>query len=511
MNYGFTEINDSNEIVSAFFNDNRLYIKTFMQLIKYAHAFDKDIAIKYRESIIGASKEDSDFYFYVVDQESDYYIKYRHLPTKIIFSASSCDFSKLKEECRKAIEYLEIEPGGVLPPEGSDNKNEKYSETDKEFQSYYEFFEKYRDTKIKDCPFPQRVKNALAREGLIILGDLVGLCIADLSKIRYLGEGSIRNILRVCYSMFVSEEVPIPTCGDKKGQGQNDYNEWEAVRNVVNNSLEKDDNTIILDLDTDIAERIMGFRKNIELQVTSIIESTKGLSDRNKDIIMRCIATDETYSEISRDYNLTRERVRQIKNKSIEKIQRGIYGHKVKPEIIDSITHVVIDADKRELGWYLSYLMNERIDTWKCIRSIFAENIEKMESALVNYKVVLRPAKRNNSGKRDFHISREEKEKVIIGAISLPITSIVRNINNAIDNTKYKELRYESVLKWMVVHGYIYEEKTQNQIIWRPTEKGFGYRIFIGEKHTPSRGTIYITYYPPSIQRLIVEHANEMK
>jgi len=116
----------------------------------------------------------------------------------------------------------------------------------------------------------------------------------------------------------------------------------------------------------------------------------------------------------------------------------------------------------------------------------------------------------NAKGKKKFYITKEEKENVHISTLSLPITTIVRNINNSINNSKVKKLSYESALKWLVAEGYIYEERTQNQIIRHPTNKGIENRIIIDEKESPTKGVYYITYYPPSIQRLIVEHANEM-
>lgn len=76
---------------------------------------------------------------------------------------------------------------------------------------------------------------------------------------------------------------------------------------------------------------------------------------------------------------------------------------------------------------------------------------------------------------------------------------IVRNISNVIDNRKIKKLSYEAALRWLIKHGYIYEERTQDQIIRHPTNKGTENRIILDGRPSSTKGLYYITYYPPSI------------
>jgi len=390
----FVEIENSYEVVAAFFNNDILRIKTFLQLVKYAHAIDKEIAVRYNESIIGASKIDSVFYFYIVNLDGDFLIKYKHLPDRIPFSIIADSFSAMKKECRNAIDYVkekdisnitpaktkndhhspEFRPASkkvgqpTTPPSNTDCSSQygTIREADKEFRQYYGFFEDHKDTAIKNCPFPNRVINALARREITTLGDLIGVSIMDLSKTRWMGQKSISSILLICREMCEDPDIVASKEGQKPTQStEND--EWKSVRASVLKAIESGDNTINLEFEERVIERSTQFQKDIELQLKAIAESMEKLTEREKDVFVRYIVLDETYGAIGNDYGVTRERIRQIKNKVIKKIRRTIFRHNVKAEVIDCITHLFLNADREELCWYFIVRHIKRVFKHKII------------------------------------------------------------------------------------------------------------------------------------------------
>jgi hypothetical protein len=544
MNY-FTDITDANDIVAKFFDNSRLHIKTFMQLTKYAHSIDEDIAVKYNSSIIGASKIDSVFFFYVIRQDDSFLIKYKHLPERLLFDTNEAIFDSLKEECKNAIDYVVehgikntqpavinndisiIETIGEKKEKTEDDHSventyyyENLEEADREFQRLYKFFELNKDVKIVNCSFPKRLINALTRNGIITLGDLNGVSIYEISRMRWVGRKSIRNLFVGCYDLLEQSgndklDNPVialsPPINDTE-----EVDEWKTVRDIVEDIAVEKEKCIVTSFGDGFSDRTKLFTMQIEYQLFCIVDSMDNIADREKNIFKRRILDNETLESIGKYHGVSRERIRQLQRRTIRRLVRSIVRNNVYIENVEKIANLFVCAEKEELLFYLANIKAHRENTWICLRHIIADKrdvntLEETLDAISAKKDIDSKKSSKIQEQKKFFITEEEKERVNISSSSLPITSIVRNINKAAQDLSEKKLDYKLVLKWLVRHDYIYEVKTEEQIIRYPTNKGKESGIFLDRKTSETKGFFYVTYYPPSIQELIVEHANEMQ
>ena len=410
----FIEINESQNIVERFFENDKPHVISFMQLIKYANAIDGEIAVKYNNSIIGASRIDSVFFFYISKLNDRYAIKFKHLDSKIPFDEEDISFPELKHYCKEAIEYVDregiekVEPATRKTSEdiesdadvgfSVDETGNPYfypdylSQFDKEFQGYKPFFENNKDVKITEYIFTRRVKNALAREDIVTLGDLVNLSIFDIYKIRGIGTNSIYEILRSC-KLLCPDNSAYTDAGSFGGiaveinpPGFNEGDYWEDLQDKVSSIITPEN---MPDIDTErIADDVVeAYVKRIEDLLICYAKSLKRIKERELDIFVRRATTSETLESISKDYDVTRERIRQLNKKAIRKIQYGLIKGTGSSDEINKINESLIDADEVLVWEVLSYFKCCRKEIWGCLRGVLAKKnvIQNIEQALDLY------------------------------------------------------------------------------------------------------------------------------
>ena len=396
----FIEIHESQDVIERFFENDKLHAISFMQLIKYANAIDRKIAVKYNDSIIGASRIDSVFFFYICKLNKGFAIKFKHLDSKIPFDEKDVSFSELKHYCKEAIEYVDHE--GIKKGEPAVRKTSEDNESDfgagfsvdetgnssfypeylykfdKEFQEYKPFFEANKDVKITEFIFTRRVKNALAREDIVTLGDLVELSLFDIYKIRGIGTNSIYEILRSCKLLCL--DVPANTATGSPGRitvdvnppGFNDGNYWDELQFRIS-SIIAPENMPDRDTVMTINDDVEAYVKHIEDLLICYAKSLKRINERELDIFVRRATTSETLESISEDYDVTRERIRQLEKKAIRKIQYGLIKGTGSNNEANKINELLIDANEVLMWEVLSYSMCCRKDIWACLRSVLAK------------------------------------------------------------------------------------------------------------------------------------------
>jgi RNA polymerase sigma-32 factor len=80
--------------------------------------------------------------------------------------------------------------------------------------------------------------------------------------------------------------------------------------------------------DRDSQETVLGERQELSERSKLLAEAMKGLNQRERHILSQRRLRDEpaTLEDLSREFNISRERVRQIEVRAFEKLQRAIRG-----------------------------------------------------------------------------------------------------------------------------------------------------------------------------------------
>lgn len=118
--------------------------------------------------------------------------------------------------------------------------------------------------------------------------------------------------------------------------------------------------------------------------------------------------------------------------------------------------------------------------------------------------------KPKNSNKQPFplevrHLFTYKEDKAI--------SRVVEQINEPLDEYTYQKLSYKTVMKWLLLQGYLQElafEKFENKTFKVPTDKGLQLGIRT-EERVRADGTGYlVTLYGQQAQEFIVENLEAM-
>ena len=95
-----------------------------------------------------------------------------------------------------------------------------------------------------------------------------------------------------------------------------------------------------------------------------------------------------------------------------------------------------------------------------------------------------------------------------------PISRVVEQINEPLDEYAYQKLSYKTVTKWLLRQGYLQElafEKFENKSFKVPTENGMQLGIRTEERVRTDGAGYVVTLYGQQAQEFIVEHLEAMR
>lgn len=118
--------------------------------------------------------------------------------------------------------------------------------------------------------------------------------------------------------------------------------------------------------------------------------------------------------------------------------------------------------------------------------------------------------KKTKSKRTDFNITDKELIKYEYSDEPIPITKVVRRINNLIDQNEMKYLSYKVVSEWLKNIGMLEDANGRyGNARTCPTKIGEEIGISI-EKRLGSRGEYFAIYYNRNAQEYIINHIEEI-
>ena len=79
------QVENAKEIIDRFFRNQKNLANEFYGLLKYIKSLDSEIVLRFSSNVIGASRADSIFHFYVVPDSGKFFIKFENLQQRLIF------------------------------------------------------------------------------------------------------------------------------------------------------------------------------------------------------------------------------------------------------------------------------------------------------------------------------------------------------------------------------------------------------------------------------------------
>lgn len=154
-----------------------------------------------------------------------------------------------------------------------------------------------------------------------------------------------------------------------------------------------------------------------------------------------------------------------------------------------------------------------KIENDTIIKSNFNRNLLAEVSELIEkfIKLGVDPSKINKRLKLNFHLSQEQKIKINITDIPIPISTFVHTINEHIDSSTMKKLRATQVTSWLCENGYLTELVHDDGKVFKIlTEKSASIGMSAVKKINAYKREYDINLYNADAQRYIIEHLDEI-
>lgn len=117
-----------------------------------------------------------------------------------------------------------------------------------------------------------------------------------------------------------------------------------------------------------------------------------------------------------------------------------------------------------------------------------------------------KPEKKEKKKKQPFHLSAEDRLKIQLSAVPIPVSEITRRINELIDTEQMAKITYRQIAEWLIEAGFLTMENDQNGKHYRrPSPAGEKLGIFT-ERRQSERGPYTVTLYCQEAQQFIVDH-----
>lgn len=148
---------------------------------------------------------------------------------------------------------------------------------------------------------------------------------------------------------------------------------------------------------------------------------------------------------------------------------------------------------------------NDLINNVRIIRCLFYVN-DILREVIQNGGVV----RNNKKSKKDtFYLDNETISKYDYSEGDLPISKIVKKINNLNNNENMTNLKVSSICNWLVSIGLLKEIEENGKKTKRPTDTGLNLRMCV-ERRTGYYGEYIIVMYRKSMQQFIIDNFSNL-
>ena len=110
----------------------------------------------------------------------------------------------------------------------------------------------------------------------------------------------------------------------------------------------------------------------------------------------------------------------------------------------------------------------------------------------------------------EFFLSEEQKEKVELSNLPLPITKVLEHINAVVDETVMKKLKRTVCTNWLLEEGYLQEDIVGGKRRRVPSPKGAMIGLNAQEKESMSGVPYLQVFYDRTAQQFLLDHLEEI-
>ena len=364
----------------------------FLRLFNAVKEIQSDAIMRGNKDIIGVSLPSKRYFFYVSKKGNVFLIKFRTTEAMAFSVEAEPELIQLAViEAQQAITHPELYEtkhnegyiSELRPMTVATTTGWLSNDTQDPFYIQYNVDPaKYADLNISQINMSARARHRLQAMHVSTFSDLLLLKEQDLVKIPQLGSKTLSEI------KFIIQRVTTSTLP------LSEFRELTDCESIKQKSLELQDiicSELMQIIPVDRFDHIQmeereAFKEQIILWARNLLTIVQRLTDREKDIASRRIVFSDTLNSIAMDYDISRERIRQI----CLKIIRKIHSHmKCTPDSLlidslDSFMRVIGAVEKSRLYGYLVYLADKN---WPLLDTIIKIFVPKQEREQFESKI----------------------------------------------------------------------------------------------------------------------------
>ncbi len=332
--------------------------------------------------IFGVSRRNEKYLFYAArSSEGILEIRFKGFPGKNVFSAENEGILLIcieDEICRRINEPEDYLMKSGQPAENRTASKNIKSEDPSETPFYIRFGvepSNYRNEAFFEDLFPVNLKNRLCRAEISTLERLLNTSPAILIHKPNIGRASLNEIEQRLNELFIN------TQSDSTVQAESSENSKKSVVSLKEEKKEFHDWLMQLKDGEIIAagkEAQQDFLEKLKALTLEQIQCELGIDDRIRDILIRRFVLGEMLLEIGIDFQITRERVRQIVDSGVRKLKSLERKHPdpYKTDFFHQISDLFHSLDESMVYSYLNYVHRGNRPLLQFVFSCFCESKE---------------------------------------------------------------------------------------------------------------------------------------
>ena len=318
--------NNSIQYISDFFGDEDFAL-LFMRLSLLVSKAKGDLVVRGTErKIIGVSVLGQRYFFYVVPNDRQYIIKFRNGP-RIAFSLENTRDLILLAQNEAELEKKQ--------PKGFVVTDTFQTQDDEAFYKLYKVnVEQFRGIDITRDIFSTRAYNCLIRAGIDTFPTLLMLSETQLARVNQLGRTTCSEIISVI-ERTIKENSNRPISLEAETNNRLEADDKDTTETCLREPTRKEKGkTLCNNLfglllragDTETGgdanpDSSMEFYIKLEQWVSDFIDSFSTIEERKRKMFISRVVDGKSLSQIGNEHELSRERIRQICEKTSRRIK----------------------------------------------------------------------------------------------------------------------------------------------------------------------------------------------
>ena len=385
-----SQLEDALPVVKTFLKDRPDLVSVFMEIADYVRSLEPAAIVRYNADIIGLSKQDSHFYFYISPMGEICYIKIKNRDKRILDSEHMEEYKKY---CAEAVSFVNSNDSCILnPPQNepyagasakpipesyalpsSKKPPVDFTEQNKILEEARDILCSFADSVISRELFGARAYKALRLSGIVTYGDLAGKTAQELLEIRNFGESALKETCKAVLKLVQNEK------SEKAFNGIS----LKAVRAKTDLLLFIQEYRCLC-ANEESRKCAAKFFNNFCDIIIKIITDPTVVSERNGAILYSRVFEKRTLDDIGKEYYLSRERIRQIINRTKNRIKGKIAGLRLPDEYLNILAKSIYNVEERYYLDCLSFVRSTDSILWEFLSYAVAkrENINKLNAFL---------------------------------------------------------------------------------------------------------------------------------